>query len=480
MTNQNEQNDRNPIKYAFDVADDGAVCPMRVVRSNVIPELAPRIYRLDASPEKGLFLMPENDFNMPLRVYGNADILPQRFLRAYDLGNKNLGALLIGDPGSGKTLTLKQVATLAVEMGIPVILIDQPFPGQILTKFMSTITQQCIVCVDEFDKKYGKTDSEGESKPSEIQDTILELLDGATVGEKKMFILTANDDGKISSFLKDRPSRIRYTINYARIDQATVVDYVSTNLRNCSEEHIRAFLLLAMSTHGVYNGMNFDSMVELVSEMNYFNCDLDEATNLMLRKGNTAYGSYEVTVFHKGEKVEVTGASALHTGLYVTRGDYEIEFRITTPAPSADKPAARASVVLKREHFAHFGEDHGMFEFVYGDYTFMLTLVDYEKSVNLSNRSDKEYRSRPDVCAYEDRVREEKAAARDAEIAKGADKSMEMMDDLPLSRMYPRLGMNFLSSHGLHDKTIELPTVDMAALKTFMTGGDAGKTGTDS
>jgi len=402
-----QKQQREEVKYAFDIADDGVVRPMRRVRSNMVAELPPRVYRLVVD-QTGPHLVPENDFNMPARVYGTSNTYAQRFIRAYELGTKNLGALLIGLPGSGKTLTLKHVAMLAVQAMMPAIIVNTAISGQILTQFLSTITQQCVVCMDEFDKKYGGKDSDGDSIPLEMQDSILELLDGATVGEKKMFILTANDDGKISPLLKDRPSRIRYTIKYAQIDQDTVIDYVSSNLKNCTEDHIRAFLMVANADRMSRTGMNFDSMVELVNEMNYFECSLDEALELMLRNGKESFTSFNVKVFREGVWIDTSAGFGSHNGVYMTNGDYVLTFQMVVPSTQEDVPAQRYEVRLTADHFVGFAESRSAFEFKLNEFTFMLDMVDQATASRNSTAAKNAYEQRPDVIAYKEQKQKEK------------------------------------------------------------------------
>jgi hypothetical protein len=80
-----QKQQREEVKYAFDIADDGVVRPMRQVRSNMVAELPPRVYRLVVDMT-GPHLVPENDFNMPARVYGSSNTYAHRFIRAYEMG----------------------------------------------------------------------------------------------------------------------------------------------------------------------------------------------------------------------------------------------------------------------------------------------------------------------------------------------------------------------------------------------------------
>lgn len=399
----------NKVNFAFDRHPDGKIVPMREMKSNIVREIPAGTYRLEFDRDIGMYLMPVNDFKLPERIYGKVNNYAQRFMRAYELGNKNLGALLIGDPGSGKTLTLKQVAVLAVQMGYPMILIDKPWPGDMLSAFLNTITQPCVVGVDEFDKKYGEKVSQqpGQSpqdQPADIQNSILEMLDGASSGDKKLFVLTANDDNRISEYMKDRPSRIRYTISFKRIEREAALDYVNANLKNATEENIRAFLALVLADAGPSKGMNFDSMVELVKEMNDFDCTLDEALELMIRNGKKSYTSFEITVFHNGEKVQKVGGHGRHQSAYINgNSDYSIDTMLVLPPAEGEEVSRRVNVNLDKEHFVGFGEDLDMYEFRYGDFTFMAKLVGYNEAMKANHDAEKEYTELPDVKAYKEK-----------------------------------------------------------------------------
>lgn len=318
-------------KHVFQIEPDGCVMPVALTRGSAVSELPTGVYSLNYHPEKGFYLRPENEYKLPSKVYGDSPAHVDRFLRSYELNDKNLGVLLVGDAGSGKTLTLKTLVQKGIENQIPTILINSAYSGQALTQFLSTITQNCIVAFDEYDKTYGGN----KGTEDEAQTTLLQLLDGTSACSKKLFIFTANEENRISQYMKDRPSRIRYTLRFKRIALKTVVQYVSANLKEFKEEHLRAFVHMALSdgvdqkaTSGPAassDGMNFDSMRELICEMNQFKGTLNDSLALMMGNGATSYSCFDVDIYKGDVKLAVGSATGAHDGAYLSVDDYSIK-----------------------------------------------------------------------------------------------------------------------------------------------------------
>lgn len=376
-------------KFVFNVESDGTIQPHALVRGNAIKELPPGVFILEHNVDRGLYLAPANEFKLPERVYGNINPNVDRFLRSYELNDKNLGVMLVGDAGSGKTLTLKAVVQKGITLDMPAILINQPFPGDMLISFLSTITQPTIVCFDEFDKVYAQTDQNGNTFRSPLQTGVLQLLDGTTTGSKKLFLFSANDEQMINRYMKDRPSRIRYTIKFKRLSLQTVVDYVTTNLKNCTEDHVRAFAHQALSD-GVYSsrtgpatgsdGMNFDSMRELVTEMNQFGGDLNESLALMINNGQTSYAAFEINMFKDGVKIDggIPGQAEC-LGAYVGKDKLTLKFKIAGAITEEIQQPSPVKIQLTEVDFHAFGATHDVIEFKKDDVLYVLRYIEHSE-----------------------------------------------------------------------------------------------------
>ena len=151
------------------------------------------------------------------------------------------------------------------KIGIPTISIGSPFNGEDFINFMSKIKQPVMVMVDEFDKLYAE---------KEHQDGLLTLLDGVG-GYNKLFVLTKND-GYVSEFLRNRPSRIFYSFSYKKLPKSTLDDYLAKNLEN------KAFVGDFETLYNLSSDLNFDVVQSLVEELNRYPDDkFTDALNLM-------------------------------------------------------------------------------------------------------------------------------------------------------------------------------------------------------
>jgi hypothetical protein len=350
---------KEETKYVFHVAPDGNLTPHAMVRGSAIAEIPPGVYSLvlEGGLSPSVFLRPESNFKLPERIYGGGKIngYVERFIKSYEINDKNLGIALIGEKGSGKTMLLKALSAKVIEMGLPVILIDEKIPGSLLNWFMSTITQQILVCFDEFEKTYDDKDE---------QTAILRLLDGTNTGTKKMYCFTVNYKDGVSQYMFGRPSRIRYVLPFKRLEIPTVIDYVQSNLKNCTENHLRAFIHLALCDARQSSGMNFDSMVEFVKEMNQFGGDVRETLSVMGETGLNSWAFYEITGFENGEKKHRAVAMADHSGPYIGEDEMAISFMIKVPRTEEEcensySPSFKdVKVKLTQENFVGFGDTY--------------------------------------------------------------------------------------------------------------------------
>lgn len=216
--------------------------------------------------EGTFYLYPKNDMEIPSVTYGDTDDKSERIIKTFlSRKGKNTGILLEGTKGSGKTLQAKMLSVALRKIGIPTISIGSPFNGEGFINFMSQIKQPIMVMVDEFDKLYAE---------KEHQDGLLTLLDGVG-GYDKLFVLTKND-GYVSEFLRNRPSRIFYSFSYKKLPKSTLDDYLAKNLEN------KAFLADFETLYNLSSDLNFDVIQSLVEELNrYPNDKFSDALTLM-------------------------------------------------------------------------------------------------------------------------------------------------------------------------------------------------------
>ena len=257
------------------------------------------------SPDKGgYYLIRKYDsYLLPRDIYNfnNTDIksdLPHVFLNRFSSEPNNLGIMLIGEKGTGKSLLMKRTANLAISLGMPVITIENSFNPETLANFLSSIKEPCVVLFDEFEKKYDP-EPDSENRPS--QAGLLSFFDGTSV-YRKLIIVTANDRDDINEFFLNRPSRIRYVIDYAGLTDDFVRQYLTDQLNH--QEAIQPLideLSLAPS-------INFDLLRNVVEEVNLlYPLESVKAiiTILNIKRDNNYVMYYEMTASSQDNSIQL-------------------------------------------------------------------------------------------------------------------------------------------------------------------------------
>lgn len=211
------------------------------------------VYEFVERPMSGIGLQKTQDsFILPVDHFNFDDWFIDRVIKTFENNhNKNLGILLSGLKGTGKTVTAKAICN---KLNLPVILIKDMMD---VASFINSITQDIIVFWDEFDKFDFSEENE------EIV-SFLTLMDGVYANNhKRLFILTANN-GKLMPMLESRPSRIRYHKSYTRLELGAIEAIIDKNLINKS--HKQKLIELLENVEDI----TFDIVKEIISEVNIF------------------------------------------------------------------------------------------------------------------------------------------------------------------------------------------------------------------
>lgn len=216
----------------------------------------------------GYYLKPMQNFEIPQKIYGSISKYASRIFMTYKLQDEGqTGVLLSGSSGSGKTLLSHILSTKArLERNMPTIVIGENSLEDI-TNFMLAIKNlpECVLLFDEFEKTFRRRYT---------QEKLLPLFDGAFTS-KKFTILIVNDIYMVSDYLLNRPSRIRYSLEFKGLETDFIREYCQDNLNDTEETE--KIVRIART----FSEFNFDMLQMLVKEMNTYSEPASEAIKLM-------------------------------------------------------------------------------------------------------------------------------------------------------------------------------------------------------
>lgn len=199
--------------------------------------LSAGIYRLEFNATFGFFYLDlvQEKFSFPYKIYGVETDFINRVKKTWQTTRTNMGILLNGLKGTGKTVTAELICN---SLEIPVILIQKHHEG--LVTFLNSIQQDIIVFIDEYEKIYNKYDN-----------ALLSVMDGAfRTDSRKLFLMTTNELN-IERNMLQRPSRVRYIKSYTDLTLDVIMEVVDDklvhpHLRECTIKMISEMPIITM------------------------------------------------------------------------------------------------------------------------------------------------------------------------------------------------------------------------------------------
>lgn len=229
-----------------------------------------------------------DEFEFNHKLYGLERRFIDRVVKTWNSTDKNLGVLMNGLKGTGKTVTSKVICN---ELKMPVILVNTNPEGGGIPEFLSEINQEVIVLIDEYEKIFGE-DAD-----------LLTVMDGVLTGAgRKLFMLTTNKT-YINENLMQRPSRIRYHKNFKDLSPAVIEEIVDDTLVN---KRFKADTIMAISNLEI---ITIDIVKSIIEEVNLHNespADFMDIFNV--KKITGKYSIYKVEKDRNGKEVETLHA----------------------------------------------------------------------------------------------------------------------------------------------------------------------------
>lgn len=228
-------------EYIYVVPDGTTLKNNKIDRGN---------YLVQFNEDRGYYLKKTEDFKVPEVLYGNPQVGAEMVSKRFKDYRKNMGVLLSGLKGSGKTILAKLIAK---EVNLPVLIIDSKLEGEGLSSFLDEIKQEVVIFIDEFEKLYDY----------EAQEQFLTIMDGVFTS-KKLFVFTTNTK-RLNEFLKNRPSRILYDFKFDKLEEDLIEEVIEDLLQNkdYKDELINIINILTF--------VSFDTLISLIEEINFSN-----------------------------------------------------------------------------------------------------------------------------------------------------------------------------------------------------------------
>lgn len=254
-------------------------------------KLPAQVYSVGFSKQTGFFLETFNDIEVKEKIYGSHTEKVDKVFKSFELFERNMGIILSGAKGIGKSLFAKLLSIKAVENGYPLIIVDTPYPG--IANFLTSITQEVFVMFDEFDKTF-KSSHDGDFDP---QADMLSLFDGFSMG-KKCFIVTCNELRGLNDFLVNRPGRFHYHFRFGYPQGDEIREYLKDKISEEYHGEIEEVVSFATKVD-----LNYDCLRAIAFELNLGVAFSDAIQDLNIV--NTDRDEYSVTVvFKNGKKVK--------------------------------------------------------------------------------------------------------------------------------------------------------------------------------
>lgn len=219
-------------------------------------------------------------FTFDYKLYGLNQKFIDYVLKTYENTTGNLGVLLDGIKGTGKTVTAKELCN---HLQLPVILV-QSMGGDTnskLIKYLSTaIDFDCIFFFDEYEKEF-KNSSD-----------VLSFMDGTYNSiYRKVFLLTTNELN-VDPNLLGRPSRIRYKKSFGNLSEE-----VTREILNDILEDKTAIEKVIELTHSM-NIITIDLIKAIATEINIHGIeylpDIKETFNIEFSRFSYLYRKVQV------------------------------------------------------------------------------------------------------------------------------------------------------------------------------------------
>ena len=236
-------------------------------------QLPAQVYSIAFDQQTGFSLVEYADIDVKEKTYGVHTEKVQKVANAFERVERNLGVILSGDKGIGKSLFAKMLSQEGVNRGYPVIVVEHYIPT--IANFINSIDQPIYVLFDEFDKTFGGKREDRDSI-GDPQTEMLTLFDGVAQG-KKMFIITCNNLSNLNDYLVNRPGRFHYHFRFDYPNADAITEYlIDKGISKTEADKVVAFASKVKLNYDCLRAIAFelqtgDTFEDAIADLNIIN-----------------------------------------------------------------------------------------------------------------------------------------------------------------------------------------------------------------
>lgn len=273
----------------------------------VLDNLPAQTYKVGFGQFTGFFLEKQHDLEIKEdKIYGVHEEKANKVLNRFDKCRKNLGVILSGDKGIGKSLFARLLAQKAIQNNIPVILVDSFIPG--IDDFLNEIKNEVLVLFDEFDKTFAK------SRDDDPQSKMLSLFDGTSSG-KKLFVVTCNRYDDLNEYLINRPGRFHFHFRFDYPNADEVRSYLKDKLEGKYHSEINKVVSFSRKIK-----LNYDCLSAIALELNEGEVFEEAIKDLNIINTSERQNAYNITLFTE-EGIIFTSSNSAKIDLFAGKNN---------------------------------------------------------------------------------------------------------------------------------------------------------------
>ena len=234
------------------------------------------VYDLKWDRYEGRAIFTENGkLNLPDKVYElKEDItFKTRVLNNFNKNDKSVGIMLAGTKGTGKTMLAKVIAK---ESNLPIIIVDSQYPANRLVTFFKQFTTPVCIIFDEIEKNFDTS-------------SMLDFLDGVEKTTKKLVLMTCNNLNRVSEYLQDRCSRVRYIRKYTPTDNLAFLPMLIEDKQIKNAKEVEEFIKTKFKLPSIDNINAFLNEIKELEDEDLSLDDIIKYMNINLNDSSTSY-----------------------------------------------------------------------------------------------------------------------------------------------------------------------------------------------